>query len=144
MKRLPMLSLMVASFCGSALCQYSAEFNSYYSGKRYDFRLTSGQLSSTPAWLDGEPNPPLSARAAKDVALVYLRDLFKNADAWRVGEIALSPVGDRWVYLLSFEPPPPLGCMDCMSTYFRIVVLMDGVSVKATKSRWSPTAPAER
>jgi SPX domain protein involved in polyphosphate accumulation len=51
MKRLATLALMVASLSGSALCQYSAEFSSYYSGKRYDFRITPEQLSSTPAWL---------------------------------------------------------------------------------------------
>jgi len=45
---------------GSALCQYSAEFSSYYSGNRYDFRLTREQLSNTPARLEDESNPPLS------------------------------------------------------------------------------------
>jgi hypothetical protein len=144
MKRFAMLSLMVASLSGSALCQYSAEFSSYYSGKRFDFRITSEQLSSTPAWLDGEPNPPLSARAAKDVAAVYLGDLFRNAGAWRVEEIVLHPIAERWVYLISFEPPLPPGCQDCMSTPFSVVVLMDGVAVKATKSRWNPAAPLER
>ncbi len=42
--------------------------------------------TSLPAWFDGEPNPPLSARAAKDIAAVYLSDLFKNASAWRAGD----------------------------------------------------------
>jgi len=144
MKRFVILFLTVASLSGSALCQYSAEFSSYYSGNRYDFRITPEQLPSTPAWLDGEPNPPLSARAAKDVAAISLTDLFKNASAWRVAEITLAPVANRWVYLISFEPPPPPGCYDCMSTPFRIVVLMDGVAVKATKSRWNPAAPLDR
>ena len=35
-----MLALVVGSLCGSVLCQSEAEFSSYYSGKRYDFRLT--------------------------------------------------------------------------------------------------------
>jgi hypothetical protein len=145
MKRIAMLALMFAILSGSALCQYSAEFSSYYLGKRYDFRTTPEQLSSTPAWLDGEPNPPLSARAAKDIAAVYLSDLFKNASAWRVGEIALYPVAERWVYLISFDPPLPSGCNDCMSTPFKIVVLMNGVAVQAAKSRWSPpAAPSQR
>jgi hypothetical protein len=135
MKRLAMLALMVASLSGSALCQYSAEFSDYYSGKRYDFRITPEQLSRTPAWLDGEPNPPLSARDAKDIATTYMSDLFKNADGWRVGEIALYPVAERWVYLISFDPPRPAGCQDCLSTPFKIVVLMDGVAVTAAKSR---------
>jgi hypothetical protein len=136
MKRLALLVLMVVSVSGSALCQYSAEFISYYSGKRYDFRITPEQLSNTPAWLDGEPNPPLSAREAKDIAAIYLSDLFKNASAWKAGEIALYPVAERWVYLISFSPPRPTECqysLDCLSTPFKIVVLMDGVAVTATK-----------
>ena len=45
-----MSAWMVAGLSGSALCQYSAELSSYYSGKRYDFRITPEQLSSTPAY----------------------------------------------------------------------------------------------
>lgn len=143
-KQIAILALVVGSLCGSALCQYSAEFSSYYSGSRYDFRLTREQLSNTPAWLDAETNPPLSARAAKDIAAVYLSDLFKNASAWRVGEIALYPVAERWVYLISFDPPPTPRCYDCISAPFKIVVLMDGVAVSATKSRWNPPVPTQR
>jgi hypothetical protein len=51
MKRIAVLALMVAGLSGSALCQYSAEFRSYYSGKHYDFRITTEQLSSTPPGL---------------------------------------------------------------------------------------------
>ena len=97
MKRIAILTLIVASLCGSGLCQYSAEFSSYYSGNRYDFRITPERLLSTPAWLEGEPNPPLSARSAKDIAAAYLNELFRDASGWRVGEISLFPVADRWV-----------------------------------------------
>ena len=69
-KRITMLALVVGSLCGSALCQYAAEFSSYHSGNRYDFRLTREQLSNTPAWLEDEPNPPLSPGAAKNAALL--------------------------------------------------------------------------
>ena len=144
MKQIVMLAVMIASLSGNALCQYVAEFNSYYSGKRYDFRITRERLLITPPWLDGEPDPPLSARSAKDIAAVYLSDLFKNASAWRAGEIALYPVAERWVYLISFDPPLPPGCRDCMSTPFKIVVLMDGMAVTATKSRWNPPAPSQK
>jgi len=54
-KQIAMLALVVGSLCGSALCQYSAEFSSYYSGNRYDFRLKPEQLSNTPAWLEVNP-----------------------------------------------------------------------------------------
>ena len=144
MKRIAILTLIVASLCGSGLCQYSAEFSSYYSGNRYDFRITPERLLSTPAWLEGEPNPPLSARSAKDIAAAYLNELFRDASGWRVGEISLFPVADRWVYLISFDSPRRAGCQDCMSTPFKIVVLMDGIAVTATKSRWNPPVPAKR
>jgi len=135
MKHIVILAVMVAGLSGSALCQYIAEFNSYHSGKRYDFRITRERLLSTPPWLDSEPDPPLSARSAKDIATAYLSHLFKNASEWSVSEIALSPVAERWVYLISFNPPPPPGCADCMSEPFRVVVLMDGVAVTVAKSR---------
>jgi hypothetical protein len=48
MNRIAMLMLVLASLCGSALCQYSAEFSSYYSGKRYDFRIAQEQLVGPP------------------------------------------------------------------------------------------------
>jgi hypothetical protein len=139
MNRIAMLMLVLASLCGSALCQYSAEFSSYYSGKRYDFRIAQEQLVGPP-WLDGEANPPLSARDAKEIAAVYLSDLFKNANAWRVSGIELFPLAQRWVYLISFDPPLR-GCQDCISTPFKIVVLMDGLAVPAVKSRWNPPSP---
>jgi hypothetical protein len=102
--RIATLALIVVCFCGTALCQYSAEFSSYYSAKRYDFRITPDQLTSTRVWLDAEPNPPLSARSATDIAAVYLSDLFSDCSTWRVGEIALHPVAERWVYLIFFNP----------------------------------------
>ena len=114
-KQIAMLALVVGSLCGSAWCQYAAEFSSYYSGNRYDFRLTREQLSNAPAWLEYEPNPPLSPRAAKNAALTYLRTLF-DASAWRVNEIKLVPQSERWVYAVSFTPPLPRGCRDFMTT----------------------------
>ena len=85
MRRIATLALIVVSFCGTALCQYSAEFSSYYSGKRYDFRITPDQLTSTPVWLDAEPNPPLSARSAKDIASIYMSDLFADGSGMESG-----------------------------------------------------------
>jgi hypothetical protein len=86
MNRIVVLVVMVASLCGNAFCQYAAEFNSYYSGKRYDFRITREQLLSSRPWLDSEPDPPLPARSAKDIAAAYLNQLFKNASDWKVSE----------------------------------------------------------
>lgn len=142
MKRIATLVLMVGGLCGSALSQYSAEFSSYYSGNRYDFRLTREQLATTPARLEDEPNPPLSARTAKNAALTYLKTLFDNASTWKVNEIKLVPLTERWVYVVSFTPPLPRGCGDCLSTPFGVVVTLDGNATTAVVSRWKPPTPS--
>jgi len=139
-KQIAMLALMVCTVCGSALCQYSAEFSSYYSGKRYDFRLTREQLSNTPAWPEDELNPPLSPRTAKNAAMTYLITLFDNASGWRVSEIKLVPLSERWVYVVSFTPPLPRDCQDCLTSPFSVVVTMDGNALTAVVSTWkTPT-----
>jgi hypothetical protein len=120
------------------VCQYSAEFSSYHGGMRYDFRITPERLAKTPAWLEDEPNPPLPARRAQAIAVAYLGRLFANAADWGRGTIALVGVRDRWVYVIEFTEPPPEGCADCLSTPFRVVVMMDGVAVAAAISPWKP------
>ena len=142
MRRIATLVLMVGSLCGSALCQFSAEFSSYDSGNRYDFRLTQEQLANTPAWLEDDPSPPLSPRTAKNAALTYLRTLFDNASTWRVHEIKLVPLTERWVYLVSFTPPLPRDCQDCLTTPFSVVVTMDGNAITAVVSPWKPPTPS--
>src|ERR1700722_6931975 len=142
MKEIAMLVLVVGSLCGSVLCQSEAEFSSYYSGKRYDFRLTHEQLVNTPKWLEDEPNPPLSARTAKNTALIYIRTLFDNASVWRVNEIKLVPLSERWVYVVSFTPPLPRNCQDCLTAPFGVVVTMDGNAITAVVSRWKPPTPS--
>jgi hypothetical protein len=141
-KQIATLALVVGSLCNSALCQYSAEFSSYYAGNRYDFRLTRQKLSNTPAWLEDDPNPPLSPRAAQNAALTYLNTLFDNASAWRLEEIKLIPVSERWVYVVSFTPPLPRNCQDCLTTPFSVVVTMDGSAISAVLSRWNPPIPS--
>jgi len=78
-----MLALVVGTLCGTALSQYSAEFSSYYSGNRYDFRLTREQLLNTPAWLEDEPNPPLSPRTAKIIEVwhIYQEDVYQEDES---------------------------------------------------------------
>jgi len=142
MMRIAVLALMIGALCSTAMSQQAAEFRSYYSGNRYDFRLTHKQLLNTPAWLEGEPNPPLSPRTAQSGAVSYLRTLFDNASAWRLEEIKLVPLSERWVYVVSLTPPPPPNCYDCMASPFSIVVTMDGNAVTAVVSPWKPTSPS--
>ena len=138
MRRIAALVLIVCGMCGSGMCQYSAVFSSYHNDKRYDFRITPEQLAKTPAWLEDQPNPPLPARRALAIAVAYLGNLFVDADEWRRSAIALVPVGDRWVYSIEFTEPPRSGCADCLSTPFRVVVMMDGVAVSTSVSPWKP------
>jgi len=81
-------------------------------------------------------------RTAKDAALSYLKTLFDNASAWRVNEIKLVPLSERWVYVVSFTPPLPRDCQDCMTTSFSVVVTMDGSPITAVVSRWEPPTPS--
>lgn len=139
--RIAALAIMIGAFCGTLVSQQVAEFSSYYSGNRYDFRLTQKQLLSTPAWPEDEPNPPLSPRTAQNAALSSLRTLFDNAAAWRLEEIKLVPLTERWVYVVSFTPPPPPNSTDYMSAPFSIVVTMDGDAATVVISKWKPLAP---
>jgi len=115
MMRIAVLALMIGALCSTAMSQQAAEFRSYYAGNRYDFRLTHKQLLNTPAWLE---------------------------DAWRLEEIKLVPLSERWVYVVSLTPPPPPNCYDCMASPFSIVVTMDGNAVTAVVSPWKPTSPS--
>jgi hypothetical protein len=135
---------MIGTLCGTTMSQQAAEFSSYYSGNRCDFRLTHMQLLNTPAWLEDEPNPPLSPRTAQSAALNYLRTLADNASAWKLEEIKLVPLSERWVYVVSLTPPSPPNCYDCLASPFSIVVTMDGNAVTAVVSRWKPTSPSGR
>ena len=126
------------------MAQQVAEFSSYYSANRYGFRVTHQQLLNTPAWLEDEPNPPPSPRTAQSAALSYLRTLFDDAKEWRLEEIKLVPLSERWVYVVSFTPPPPPNAADYMTTPFSIIVTMDGNAVTAVVSQWKPTIPTRR
>jgi hypothetical protein len=137
--RIASLALMLGALCGTVMAQQVAEFSSYYSGNRYDFRLTRKQLLNTPSWLEDEPNPPLSPRTAHSAALSYLRTLFYDASEWRLQEIKLVPLGERWVYVITVSPSSPPNCYDCLVSPFRIVVTMDGNAVTAVVSQWKPT-----
>jgi len=109
-------------------CSYSS-----YSGRSYKTCISKDQLEKAPKWVDGAPDPPLSARSAKEIATLQLNEQFKEANAWRVEEIALTLImdDDRWVYIVSFSPPRPESVSESVASPFKIVVLMDGTAVKA-------------
>jgi hypothetical protein len=118
----------------TVLCQVVAEFHTEHSGVHYTTRLTLDQLASGPEWRREDPNPPLAARRAMAVASIHLKQLFDNAHEWKLTAVTLEPVRDRWLYVVSFEAPPPAGCMDCLALPFTMVVTMDGHAVPAETS----------
>ena len=134
-EHLATFTLMLLGLCGNALSQ-AAEFSSYYSGNRYDFRLTHDLVEHTrmARKRENEPNPPLSPRTASSAAVSYLRTLFDDANSWRVNEIKLVPLNERWVYVVSFVAPMSRFCADCLTTPFGVVVTMDGNAVPAAVS----------
>jgi hypothetical protein len=59
-------------------CSYSS-----YLGRSYKTCISKDQLENTPKWVDSAPDPPLSARTAKEIATAQLNEQFKGANAWR-------------------------------------------------------------
>lgn len=139
--RLFLFSLLAFVAFRSAACQEIAVFTNDYSGVHYLTRLTAERLASTPEWLDHEPNPPLPVREAMLAARTHLQQLFDDGDEWGLGTLKLHPIRDRWVYEVSFCPPPPPECKDCICFPFTVVVPMDGRIIPEQTSPSKNTLP---
>jgi hypothetical protein len=110
--------------------QAETTFTVEYGGKKYVSRITDQDLQKTPAWPAGQENPPLSPRRAIDVASKYLATLLPNGKDWRLHQVTLRPIDNRWIYLVEFlEPLRGDGAGQQLSAGFQIVVLMNGVAV---------------
>ena len=119
--------LLVAAMLAA---QVETTFTVEYGGKKYEFRIPYQDLQNTPAWPAGQENPPLSARRAIDIASKQLAVLLPNGKDWRLYEVTLRSVENRWVYLVGFlEPLRGDGAGRQLSSGFQIVVLMNGVAV---------------
>lgn len=113
------------------VCQVVAKFHSERAGVHYTTYLTVDQLASTPEWRDEDPNPLLDVRQAMTAASAGLKQLFDNADEWKLDLVTLIPMRDRWIYVVSFVAPLPPECKDCLSFPFILVVTMDGKALPA-------------
>ena len=109
--------------------QLETAFTVQYGGKTYDFRVTDAELQKTPAWPPTQENPPLSARRAIDIASKQLAALLPNAKDWKLQEVRLQAIDNRWVYLVGFVEPLRPNVPDQVTRGFQIVVLMNGVAV---------------
>ena len=110
--------------------QGETTFTVEYNSTRYEYHITDQELQATPAWPAGQDNPPLSARSAIDIASKELAELLPDGKDWRLYEVTLRPIEDRWVYLVQFlEPLRGNGGGQQLSSGFEVVVLMNGVAV---------------
>src|SRR5438128_10198052 len=110
--------------------QVQTTFTVEYAGKKYEFHVSDQDLQKTPAWPANQENPPLSPRRAIDIASKSLAALLPNGKDWRLQEVTLRPLDNRWVYLIGFlEPLRGDGAGRQLSSGFQIVVLMNGAAV---------------
>jgi hypothetical protein len=110
--------------------QGETTFTVEYNSTTYVYHITDQDLQATPAWPADQDHPPLSARRAIDIASKQLAELLPNGKDWRLYEVTLRPIEDRWVYLVEFlEPLRGNGGGQQLSSGFEIVVLMNGVAV---------------
>jgi hypothetical protein len=125
--------MFLQSFCLVAAlltAQVETTFTVEYGGKKYEFRIPEQDLQKTPVWAPDQDNPPLSARAAIDIAKKEIATLLPNGKEWRLYEVTLRPVDGHWVYLVQFlEPLRTDGAAEQLSSGFQVVVLMNGVAV---------------
>ncbi len=110
--------------------QIETRFTVEYGGKRYVSLVTGQDLQSTPVWPPGQENPPLPPRRAIEAASRYLVMLLPDGRDWRLYQVTLKPIGDRWIYLVEFlEPIAPDAAGRQASSGFSVVVLMNGRTV---------------
>jgi hypothetical protein len=110
--------------------QGETTFTVEYNSTTYVYHITDQDLQATPAWPADQDTPPLSAQRAIDIASKQLAELLPNGKDWRLYEVTLRPIEDRWVYLVEFlEPLRGNGGGQQLSSGFEIVVLMNGVAV---------------
>src|SRR5262250_2682437 len=93
--------LVVALLAAQGETTFTVEYNS----TRYEYHITDQDLQATPAWPANEDNPPLSPRSAIDIASKQLATLLPNGKDWRLFEITLRPIDNRWIYLIQFLEP---------------------------------------
>jgi hypothetical protein len=112
------------------IAQVDTTFTIEYGGKKYESHISDEDLQKTPAWSDGQENPPLPVRRAVDIASKQIAALLPNGRDWRLYSVVLRPVENRWIYLVEFlEPLRGDNTGQQVTSGFQIVVLMNGVAV---------------
>jgi hypothetical protein len=149
--------LFVATFLAAIACWYITSFmqTQAYSGlasdigtakegwRRYGdmdsdahikIETNSSLTRSQPEWKNTEPNPPVSARQALQIADKFRRERFKDHSRydWSLEHVALTPLdikSDKWCWIVLFEAVPKNGG-DGRWPKFPVYVLMDGSTIE--------------
>jgi hypothetical protein len=108
---------------------------------RFVSMLTRDQLAGTPAWRWGSGSPPISPRAAEEIALNMVHKLTGDHE-WTQPDISLKAFDVhgrddqqkiRWIYVLNFRL---LGRTDFEGGSVNIIVLMDGTAIEPKRVDW--------
>jgi hypothetical protein len=105
----------------------------YVGENRYDFTVTTEEMTKSPVWGEQDENPPLSARRAMQIARKRLDELIPDAKDWKFEDLSMYEWKDgHWLDLIEFEDigPPGETHYNGPSITMRIPVLMNGVAIQ--------------
>ncbi len=135
MPKIAIAFAIVATACAGISMSVRADdqaivsYVSFNAGKAFESVITAEALERTPAWNESNPNPPLSARSAMQLADQLKGKLVHDTEDGQWGRVAMElrlATADHWYWLARYEldtgttgPIPDL----------IILVLMDGAVV---------------
>lgn len=69
------------------------------------------QTDKTDSWASSEGDPPLSPKKAKDLAILFMKNISLRHDmaSWEISEISLQNFGrspEHWIYVVTFQGNP--------------------------------------
>ena len=116
------LFICTPAFCGDFHGSRACEFR----GTSYQFDLSKIRLSNTPKWQAESDFPPLSAKKAKDIALLIVKELRPEIKFWHLDYVKIEPLvaTPDWIYLVKYSDftPPISG----LPSSLEIPIYMDG------------------
>jgi hypothetical protein len=106
--------------------------------KSFFSTLTDEALKKTPSWAQGAENPPVSARAAIQLATAVKDSLVKDSKDWKwhpwycihLEHKDLPTIGRKWYWRIRFEARFKDGKSTGVPYTVEVIVLMDGTTIK--------------
>lgn len=107
--------------------------------QQFDTTVSSELIEVSPAWHPADANPPVSARAALQIADRIRRERLRDRNNWRWGleSIRLVPLDSengKWCWLILFEAYPEAGGLGGVPPEYPVFVLMDGCVIPSHPS----------